>query len=57
MHISLDHFCGIVSNNNKNLIKLQERANGQRLNIILVAEGAQDKDGNPISAEQVKKVF
>ncbi|KAG8179599.1 hypothetical protein JTE90_025764 [Oedothorax gibbosus] len=36
---------------------LQERANGQRLNIILVAEGAQDKDGNPISAEQVKKVI
>ncbi|XP_035211400.1 ATP-dependent 6-phosphofructokinase-like isoform X1 [Stegodyphus dumicola] len=35
----------------------QERDNGQRLNIILVAEGAQDKDGNPISAEQVKKVI
>ncbi|GIX95397.1 ATP-dependent 6-phosphofructokinase [Caerostris extrusa] len=34
---------------------LQERANGQRLNIILVAEGAQDKDGNPITAEQVKR--
>ncbi|XP_054721424.1 ATP-dependent 6-phosphofructokinase-like [Uloborus diversus] len=35
----------------------QERDNGQRLNIILVAEGAQDKDGNSISAEQVKKVI
>lgn len=55
MHVSLDPFCNI----NKNLIlyKIQERANGQRLNIILVAEGAQDKDGNPISAEQVKKVL
>nr|XP_042907330.1 ATP-dependent 6-phosphofructokinase isoform X1 [Parasteatoda tepidariorum] len=36
---------------------MQERENGQRLNIILIAEGAQDKDCNPITAEQVKKVI
>lgn len=35
----------------------QERDNGKRLNIILVAEGAQDKDGNHITAEQVKQVI
>lgn len=35
----------------------QERDAGQRLNIILVAEGAMDKDGNPVTAEQVKKVI
>jgi len=33
-----------------------EREAGQRLNIIIVAEGAQDRDGNPISCEDVKKV-
>ena len=32
------------------------RKRGQRLNIILVAEGAQDRAGNPITAEQVKRV-
>ena len=38
--------------------KLQtERDDGQRLNIILVAEGALDRDGNAISAEMVKKVI
>lgn len=35
---------------------LQERNAGQRLNIIIVAEGAIDRDGNPITAEDVKKV-
>ena len=30
--------------------------NGQRLNIIIVAEGAIDRDGNPITPEQIKKV-
>ena len=30
---------------------------GQRLNIILVSEGAIDRDGNPITPEQVKKVI
>ncbi|XP_061181740.1 ATP-dependent 6-phosphofructokinase-like isoform X2 [Saccostrea echinata] len=34
-----------------------ERAMGQRLNIILIAEGAIDKKGNPISADMVKKVI
>lgn len=29
---------------------------GQRLNIILVAEGAIDQQGEPITAEAVKKV-
>lgn len=37
--------------------KLQEmRAEGQRLNIIIVAEGAIDRNGTPISAEDVKNV-
>jgi 6-phosphofructokinase 1 len=35
---------------------LQERSAGQRLNIIIVAEGATDRDGNPITAEMIKKV-
>ena len=30
---------------------------GQRLNIIMVAEGAIDIEGNPITAEDVKKVI
>ncbi|XP_034252698.1 ATP-dependent 6-phosphofructokinase isoform X3 [Thrips palmi] len=34
----------------------QERSAGQRLNIIIVAEGAIDRDGEPISAEKVKQV-
>ncbi|XP_025832269.1 ATP-dependent 6-phosphofructokinase [Agrilus planipennis] len=34
----------------------QERQAGQRLNIIIVAEGAVDRTGKPITAEQVKKV-
>lgn len=28
----------------------------QRLNIIIVSEGAIDRDGNPITADAVKKV-
>ncbi|XP_040153448.1 ATP-dependent 6-phosphofructokinase isoform X3 [Anopheles arabiensis] len=35
---------------------LQERSAGQRLNIIIVSEGAIDRDGNPITAEKVKQV-
>ncbi|XP_013772236.1 ATP-dependent 6-phosphofructokinase-like isoform X2 [Limulus polyphemus] len=35
----------------------QERDLGQRLNIIIVAEGAIDRQGNPITAEQIKKVL
>ncbi|KAI1304261.1 ATP-dependent 6-phosphofructokinase [Halotydeus destructor] len=35
----------------------QEREEGQRLNIILVSEGAQDRNGKPITAEDVKKVI
>ncbi|CAH1972542.1 unnamed protein product [Acanthoscelides obtectus] len=34
----------------------QERNSGQRLNIIIVSEGAIDRNGDPITAEQVKKV-
>ncbi|XP_061505419.1 ATP-dependent 6-phosphofructokinase isoform X3 [Anopheles gambiae] len=34
----------------------QERSAGQRLNIIIVSEGAIDRDGNPITAEKVKQV-
>lgn len=35
----------------------QERSMGQRLNIILVAEGAIDQQGEPITAEAVRKVI
>ncbi|XP_031355986.1 ATP-dependent 6-phosphofructokinase isoform X1 [Photinus pyralis] len=35
----------------------QERMAGQRLNIIIVAEGAIDRHGEPITAGQVKKVI
>ncbi|XP_029039689.1 ATP-dependent 6-phosphofructokinase isoform X3 [Osmia bicornis bicornis] len=35
---------------------LQERLIGQRLNIIIVAEGAVDRNGEPITAEKVRKV-
>lgn len=35
---------------------MQERNAGQRLNIIIVSEGAIDREGNPITAEQVKKI-
>ena len=34
----------------------QERSAGQRLNIIIVAEGAIDRDGVPITAEKVRQV-
>merc|ERR1719499_1032377 len=33
-----------------------ERETGQRLNIIIVSEGAIDREGNPITVEAVKKV-
>ncbi|KAL7302758.1 ATP-dependent 6-phosphofructokinase isoform X1 [Trichogramma pretiosum] len=35
---------------------IQERLTGQRLNIIIVAEGAVDRNGDPITAEKVKEV-
>lgn len=35
--------------------QFQERNAGQRLNIIIVAEGAIDRDGNPITAELVRQ--
>ncbi|XP_063821586.1 ATP-dependent 6-phosphofructokinase isoform X2 [Ostrinia nubilalis] len=35
---------------------IEERKSGQRLNIIIVAEGAIDREGKPITAELVKKV-
>ena len=34
----------------------QGRESGQRMNIIIVSEGAIDRDGNPITAEMVKEV-
>lgn len=34
----------------------QERESGQRLNIIIVAEGAMDRDGKPITADDIKDV-
>ncbi|KAH8367224.1 hypothetical protein KR084_008920, partial [Drosophila pseudotakahashii] len=34
-----------------------ERSAGQRLNIVIVAEGAMDREGHPITAEDVKKVI
>jgi len=34
-----------------------ERETGQRLNIIIVSEGAIDREGNPITADDVKKVI
>ncbi|KAF7996715.1 hypothetical protein HCN44_002361 [Aphidius gifuensis] len=34
----------------------QERLTGQRLNIIIVAEGAVDRSGDPITADKVKQV-
>ncbi|KAG1680856.1 ATP-dependent 6-phosphofructokinase [Nymphon striatum] len=37
-------------------IKLGEREHGQRLNIIIIAEGAIDRANKPITAEDVKKV-
>lgn len=35
---------------------MQERTAGQRLNIIIVAEGAIDREGQPITAEKVRQV-
>nr|XP_023018693.1 ATP-dependent 6-phosphofructokinase [Leptinotarsa decemlineata] len=35
---------------------VQERSVGQRLNIIIVSEGAIDRNGKPITAELIKKV-
>lgn len=34
----------------------QQRSRGSRLNIIIVAEGAMDRHGKPITCEQVKQV-
>uniref|UniRef100_A0A4W5QK03 Phosphofructokinase, muscle a n=1 Tax=Hucho hucho TaxID=62062 RepID=A0A4W5QK03_9TELE len=33
-----------------------QRARGSRLNVIIVAEGAMDRGGNPISSEDIKKL-
>lgn len=38
------------------MFTFQERLTGQRLNIIIVAEGAVDRNGEPITAEKVHKV-
>jgi 6-phosphofructokinase 1 len=35
---------------------IESRDNGQRLNIIIVSEGAIDREGNAITCEQIKKV-
>ncbi|VDP01178.1 unnamed protein product [Soboliphyme baturini] len=38
--------------------KMQEsREQGNRVNIIIVAEGAIDRDGNPITSEQIRQVI
>lgn len=34
----------------------QQRTRGSRLNIIIIAEGAMDRHGKPITCEQVKQV-
>lgn len=34
----------------------QERNTGKRLNIVILAEGAQDREGNAITAEMIRKV-
>ena len=36
---------------------VDSRDHGQRLNIIIVSEGAIDREGHPITSEQVKKVI
>jgi len=41
----------------KMLVIFQERKHGQRLNIIVLAEGAVDHDGNVITAESLKEVM
>lgn len=38
-------------------IVLQHRDNGKRKTIVIVAEGAHDKDLNPIQAEHIKDVL
>lgn len=38
------------------MFDVQERHSGQRLNIIIVAEGAIDRDGRQITSEQIRKV-
>ncbi len=47
--------CAKVFAHNGNLLR-QERKMGQRLNIIIVAEGAITKDGTPITPDLVKNV-
>lgn len=44
-----------IESNILNNYPIQERNAGQRLNIIIVAEGAIDRDGNPITAEKVRQ--
>ncbi|XP_049268539.1 ATP-dependent 6-phosphofructokinase isoform X1 [Rhipicephalus sanguineus] len=36
---------------------IKEREHGKRLHIIILSEGAQDRDGKPITAEMVKKAI
>uniref|UniRef100_A0A8C7S2V9 6-phosphofructokinase n=1 Tax=Oncorhynchus mykiss TaxID=8022 RepID=A0A8C7S2V9_ONCMY len=38
------------------LCRRLQRARGSRLNVIIVAEGAMDRAGNPISSEDIKKL-
>uniref|UniRef100_A0A671YGR1 6-phosphofructokinase type A n=1 Tax=Sparus aurata TaxID=8175 RepID=A0A671YGR1_SPAAU len=42
-----DHLCRRLTN---------QRARGSRLNVIIVAEGAMSRDGQPITSEQIKKL-
>ena len=48
---------GQVNHPNAQMLDLILFSPSQRLNIIIVSEGAIDRDGNPITADAVKKVF
>jgi len=47
--------CGVRKSQSRGLY-LQERALGQRLNIIIIAEGAIDMEGKPITPNDIKDV-
>lgn len=50
LHLIKRHF-------NHWILCIQERESGQRLNIIIVSEGAIDREGNPITAEMIRQVI
>ncbi len=57
-HNTLMHTCQCRRTTclNPPVFVLQSRLRGSRLNIIIVAEGATDRHGNPISSNAVKDV-